>query len=583
MDCDTDAAPKKMVYIEELESPTAEHTPESHFDEWTRMAVNKSKINVTQGERVEWLQHLLSNIKTHPSRTESVSALIYLIHEGALDSKATVLDVFCVSCLKAVAREDSLGVWDAMGDMLDHDFVIYLVLTVLSGWETLGVECLDALKALDTIMRRHVSHRHFNKQGSSRVKDGKNVKDGYEKLLRVLVTTLEKRDKHDALRLQLILLLLKDLKQCKQYLEKPLIVQLLYTLASHIVLSYSIGREVTADCIAALANLEEMEVPNLVKKYTLPLLDEFIRPNFRTHPTVPTGTLADEKKRLRQRPEEEVDRLRHEFHENQTWKKNHTVEIVDWLLKTVDSVDVQQLPRFIPVILTLLDDYESQYRLKGVEMLKMLVSKSDGQDLRETGVLQVFQKSLSDCASYQSDVALMDSALETLIELVPILWRVPEKRYEAWRDILLDTVLYMLSMTQVGRGEVLNVLLQHAIQLTRKLDVLAVRFMPTMLEQASDVMVSSRDVEVQLVAAQLILALTETCQERVWFYRDLILASCAEAWTNSAQVSAEELRRVIVVIVQRLKKSCDTAHVTFDELHLLSKLDAEFYKDIINA
>ncbi|TFY61026.1 hypothetical protein EVJ58_g4768 [Rhodofomes roseus] len=88
--------------------------------------------------------------------------------------------------------------------------------------------------------------------------------------------------------------------------------------------------------------------------------------------------------------------------DNQTWKdRPGTIDLLAWCARHCENVAYEKLWHLlIPPIMTLLDDYETSYRLRGVNVVSDMIQRVPADLLRRTGVDGLLFSSLKKCLAF---------------------------------------------------------------------------------------------------------------------------------------------------------------------------------------
>ncbi|OUM65517.1 hypothetical protein PIROE2DRAFT_7448, partial [Piromyces sp. E2] len=117
--------------------------------------------------------------------------------------------------------------------------------------------------------------------------------------------------------------------------------------------------------------------------------------------------------------------FRNNIYDIQLWKTDHPASVYAfyWLTYMVDVNYINDcFSQIVPIILTLIDDYEIPYKLLGVKLMKYcIINHTDPVQIRSTGLANVFLEALRLCLSFHSNPDLMDEALPCIISLIKLM------------------------------------------------------------------------------------------------------------------------------------------------------------------
>ncbi|KAJ3052875.1 hypothetical protein HK097_005496 [Rhizophlyctis rosea] len=249
-------------------------------------------------------------------------------------------------------------------------------------------------------------------------------------------------------------------------------------------------------------------IQQLVTKHLLRILNEEIRPHFQ-HPRA-----AYAQHRERKESTKELN------FQDQAWKMDRLdcVEILTWSLLQVKHPNFGPIQHLIfPPLLTLLDDWEPEYKQRGVQILRhVVVENSAPADVRRTGLGELFFECLSRTLTYQSHPPLVRLTLETIIPLISV---IEIKETEAWygklEQLLEDGILRALVLAVGGKVEVLRIYLKGVGEVMGLLGVVGVKYLKPTLGSACEVLeMHQGDVETQVVAAEMVHSIIKVCWPR---------------------------------------------------------------------
>lgn len=105
--------------------------------------------------------------------------------------------------------------------------------------------------------------------------------------------------------------------------------------------------------------------------------------------------------------------------ENQRWKNDDVLEILRQTLNDVEKSDFKSVQHlFIPPVITLIQDHEVNYKIMGIELLRIVIVKS--HNLKDSGLTKLFLKDLSSCLTYHSNPELVQVSLDLMLDFICI-------------------------------------------------------------------------------------------------------------------------------------------------------------------
>ncbi|CAE6463118.1 unnamed protein product [Rhizoctonia solani] len=161
-------------------------------------------------------------------------------------------------------------------------------------------------------------------------------------------------------------------------------------------------RTTAKDCLDSAGPIDRATVACVLNDHVKPLFQASM------HPGVDSGT-----GRIKHNPISVQS-----MYDEQPWKIHGAGcwNVLSWILANMDSNDIETLwPLTIPPLLTLLDDYKPDYKLRGVGVTQALLGKAPASLLHRTGVDELLFKSLRSALQNLTS----DSAPELLHETTP--------------------------------------------------------------------------------------------------------------------------------------------------------------------
>ena len=144
-------------------------------------------------------------------------------------------------------------------------------------------------------------------------------------------------------------------------------------------------------------------------------------------------------------PEELIHR------DNQPWKKNHTLDLLSWCIHQIKKPNFGSIQHlFFPPIINLIQDFEVEYKIMGIKLLRYLViQESISQDVKKTGLLKLFFKDLMTAITYHSSPDLVQVSLDLLLDLIDFFFERDSKSYlleleNVLNDGILRGLIYAL-------------------------------------------------------------------------------------------------------------------------------------------
>nr|KAJ3419214.1 oxidation resistance protein 1 [Polyrhizophydium stewartii] len=281
------------------------------------------------------------------------------------------------------------------------------------------------------------------------------------------------------------------------------------------------------------------------------------------------------------------------FDRDQGWKAGPAVAVLDFCASHLDRDALHEVLHLLtPPMLTLLDDFEVPYRLCGVKLVhKCLVGTADPANVRHTGLGPVFIEALAASTTYISDAELLGAALKAVRALLPVLYDADTPELINVLDThIRERVVARFMFVLSGHARALQIMLREFVELIAMCPVLVFKFLKATLRTACDVLeVYQTDRDVQIAAADAIIAMIRFGWPRIPAYRGLIIKTAAESWRLSRElVLPSRMRnpaadRELDARLHRIIELADLAVVSMIDKDLFGPLVPESLRGAVDA
>ncbi|KAJ2808389.1 hypothetical protein H4R20_000891 [Coemansia guatemalensis] len=347
-------------------------------------------------------------------------------------------------------------------------------------------------------------------------------------------------------------------------------------------------RQCADRCIAMLVTQLGYSADNCVLKISdfSVICAQYVKPYFGKAPPRPQYTLMGSDRR---------DRAT-EFGPQQWKEYPQAVSAFIWTLEHLDSSQIEDaVPSILPVVTTLLDDYECWARLRGLDLAELLLQRASGKFLRGSGIAALIDSSLGNSLVYQADAGdigprLLESAFHVAILASSVLYTdISDPRYtrQWWglTDRLITNSIY------VSDNVAANIALSSQVApLCKKLGPAIARHLRALIGVLAQHLhspgtLSPEVCRLHLVLVDQFLALADACPLRIAAYTSEITAALAVSWNSyhyskssiSAEMSKEigKLQNQIINAIKTLS-AIDSASVRNAIRHLAEARPAVF-------
>ncbi|CAM9022159.1 unnamed protein product [Wickerhamomyces anomalus] len=168
------------------------------------------------------------------------------------------------------------------------------------------------------------------------------------------------------------------------------------------------------------------------------------------------------------------------------WKTENidSISLFKLLLENLEGSKVKDYWWIIsPTILNILDDYEGPIKLKGVELLSILLFKVDDDYLKLTGMFDIFYDAVAPLLTYLPKLTPTKQSVMIQKQTYPVLIQMFSKTPD-FKDRLiklLNTGIYQSISNVRDNFEILPILTDHMIRIVECLGITTVKCLPRLL------------------------------------------------------------------------------------------------------
>ncbi|CAO3587316.1 unnamed protein product [Absidia cylindrospora] len=246
----------------------------------------------------------------------------------------------------------------------------------------------------------------------------------------------------------------------------------------------------------------------------------------------------------------------------QLWKKMEngydTVDIIEWIVSVSSSGELERiLPKIIPLVLRVLDDYDVDYKTRGILLVHEMISVLDLTVITKFGLENVFIDALFKCLTYLSedrDLPLLKSAYACLMDLINKTKPLESKeRCILYEKMMMDGVVPGLTFAG-NKPKFLLVLLEAIDGLTTELGVLLIRYLKVSLFGICNGLCSI-DTNINQVALISLEHVIQQTSPRMAPYGSDVLRGLATLWLNHCNKKDNDVSQMLcerIKIIYRL-------------------------------
>nr|POE71933.1 uncharacterized protein CFP56_11809 [Quercus suber] len=260
------------------------------------------------------------------------------------------------------------------------------------------------------------------------------------------------------------------------------------------------------------------------------------------------------------------------------WKTGgaYSLELLHWAADRLNLKMLEEVwPLIVPPMLTLVDDLDVKYKLRGITILRKVLTITPPALLSRTGLGSVFEDALTPCFSYLPEMTPENESLALLNETYPTLLVLSTVRFPATPPgpptsqsprvknldaILRKGILHVYAQTNISHPRITAMLFEHLVPVLNNLGIETVRHLQYVLPMLSDTLthpLASAYMPLLANAAKAMQAVILNAWPRMKGYRGEVLRGLTICWLNLQDVdddqAAQELRSDLKVAVQMLR------------------------------
>ncbi|KAG2184944.1 hypothetical protein INT43_000857 [Umbelopsis isabellina] len=211
------------------------------------------------------------------------------------------------------------------------------------------------------------------------------------------------------------------------------------------------------------------------------------------------------------------------FHENQNWKERNvlgyaSIDVLEWVVQLASPPQLDQTyPMLAPAILITVDDFDADYKVRGVHLIQCLITKVQSNLLITSGLGKVFLETLFHCLTYiRADAArpdLVQASYQSCRDLISLLADVESKsRIHMCERLLTEGIL--LSGT-AELWEIRRIGIEQIPFICNELGIMTVQYVKSILVLICDILESSHaSSEMKIAAGKVLTPVMQSCRPR---------------------------------------------------------------------
>jgi len=329
------------------------------------------------------------------------------------------------------------------------------------------------------------------------------------------------------------------------------------------------------------------QLPSPTLEVILCVLSKHIKPSFSK---TPHSLLNPSTGRKRSRPAGGPSAAL-DFYENQEWKAYPGIAaLLSWCLNCTKGRDYEHIWHLvIPPIMTLLDDYESYYKLNGVKVVSELLDHVPSEFLKRTGVDGLLMTSLKTALLHLHSPLtpqIILAAVPAQLKLINLTTANGSKvRFDQLCALLGEGIIGGIWMYAYQEWETLEASMVAARDVVEILGVGTTRYLKTLVSQLMFNIASlsqQHQLSMQLASLGLLEVIICVCQSRINNWGGIIVDGLARLWVNledSDFVDKQDVQRALRKVTHVLAEACPS--VLLNEYNRLLTYDSSVFQGLL--
>ncbi|OLL25506.1 hypothetical protein NEOLI_002157 [Neolecta irregularis DAH-3] len=253
------------------------------------------------------------------------------------------------------------------------------------------------------------------------------------------------------------------------------------------------------------------------------------------------------------------------------WKAHaETITILEWTIRNLPTEEmVSQWPLIIPPVVTMLQDISVTFKIRGCEILLVVLKRVDPTIVQKSGLADLFWQSLMVCLTYLPTITPEDDSAELLDVALAGLFQIAAIRFPddiQSRAKLLDQVYREgIERGVAFAGEYLKIictLIRWLNELVQVTGIYHVKHLKNTLQILADQLqhpLAHHDLSNLTSSVQCLLTICTKCWPRLDYHHAKILKAISICFRNLSQQDSEQvsqIRQKLIEIARLLKTVC---------------------------
>ncbi|EIN10221.1 hypothetical protein PUNSTDRAFT_50904 [Punctularia strigosozonata HHB-11173 SS5] len=266
-----------------------------------------------------------------------------------------------------------------------------------------------------------------------------------------------------------------------------------------------------------------------------------------------------------------------DYYEAQMWKaqpQRRMINVLIWCVRHIKENEYEQVWHLvIPPTMTLLDDYETRYKLQGVNIVSYILERIPSSLLKRTGVDSLFFLSLQGCMTHlhnPSTPDLIRAAVLPHLRLIDLVTSPGSaERFSKLCALLGDGIIGSVWMYAAQDMPTIEASMEVLPDVVRALDIGSVRYLKALIPQLVHPLCSPSDLtekkmplaRLRTVAVRALLVVMSECSVRMRGWKGTIIDGIVRCWVDVSKSRRttpddERLKADLREVAVQLARAC---------------------------
>ncbi|KAF9520981.1 hypothetical protein BS47DRAFT_1335069 [Hydnum rufescens UP504] len=252
-----------------------------------------------------------------------------------------------------------------------------------------------------------------------------------------------------------------------------------------------------------------------------------------------------------------------DMYEDQLWKRRGLGcwNVIRWSVIHMQREDFELLwPLLIPPLMTLLDDYDPPFKIRGIEIAHEMLRKVDANLINRTGISTLLSSSLTNAFAFMTapeTPQLLVAAVPCYQDLIYLTTSEgSEQRFEKLCELMTSAIIGGAWSYGGNQLSTMEASIQVLPPLIHALGIGTARFLKALIPQLSDMLVTKPFLpatpRLQVLSADCLCVIISECPPRISFWRLRILDGLARCWVQLKEGNAKASPDIVVETMQKL-------------------------------